>query len=554
LRIQIDPSFRAAQPPQTQLALQKSAERLLGAPVVPALRAVQAALASGDGLAEPFRLAEGAVQLLRQETPHLVPRLAQCFYWALVSDGLPADDNRYQKLFGMPPEDPGLARMHALASERNGYPRDASEHWREFEAAVAAHPGQWRLSESEEPLAQANRIRALLWERIGQQLMEPAEDGDGLQAECPRSARDVEACLRKSIHLAPDRSGPYLSLFHHYLNENKAGKAEEVGQQFLERFPGQPRILEQLGDVRMQGGQFDKAMELYEQALAQQPLNNNLRSKSLIAQLEQARALSKVGRIDEARPLFAALRAQDSTVQRYQFTCQSAIGEFLAGDVHRAGALLEEARNECGSRLAVAYYMLADIVSFSLPRSLKTRWDKEFADALAEPPDARGIVTMLQIASCYRMTNDAYHGRGAHEKKVLKYVEKATQLDYSEAQLESITRSLAWLEAQRLCEKFARPAERRYPRNPVFPLQRARAYLAGTNIEMARQQLNRARELATQLPPNENQQQILVELEQLSREAQEADRSMSEAFREAFNRFFGEAEDEEPRRRRPRSR
>ena len=79
--------------------------------MIPQLRVLQASLANTEKLNQSFRIAENLLPALRQQAPHLVPRLAVCFYWAVVGSGVPADVSRYQRIFGAPADDPKLARL-----------------------------------------------------------------------------------------------------------------------------------------------------------------------------------------------------------------------------------------------------------------------------------------------------------------------------------------------------------------------------------------------------------------------------------------------------------
>src|SRR5262249_39083883 len=153
--------FRQAQSPAAQAALQKQADRLQASGLVPPLRALQAVLASPDQLPQAFRLAEGLLPALRQQAPHLVSRLAACFYWTVIQGGAPEDVRGYEYVFGPPADDPGLDRLRALLFEHHGELAKAHEHWQRFEATVARNPAAWRGE-------QARRVRALIWCHMGE--------------------------------------------------------------------------------------------------------------------------------------------------------------------------------------------------------------------------------------------------------------------------------------------------------------------------------------------------------------------------------------------------
>src|SRR5262249_46661174 len=137
-RFQLDPAYRAAQPGDTQRALQKHVDQLQDAGPVLALRQIQSALAAHQSLSTAFRLAEGVVPALRPPPPRLAARLAACFYWAIVHDGTPSDLPRYQRVFGAPPDDPKLERLEALACEHRQDLEGAHGFWQKYEKTVAA--------------------------------------------------------------------------------------------------------------------------------------------------------------------------------------------------------------------------------------------------------------------------------------------------------------------------------------------------------------------------------------------------------------------------------
>src|SRR5262249_46321587 len=170
-RFQIDPTFRAAQPPATQAALQRQLDAAQGSARPGQLRALRTALDPRGSLATAFRQAESLLPILRQQAPTLVPRLAACLYWAATDTG-PDDVLRYRRVFGSPPDDPDSTRLKALAYEKAQDWAEAHHCWQLYVKDIAAHPEVW-------PNGQADRARALVWLRMGRngvKVLEERED------------------------------------------------------------------------------------------------------------------------------------------------------------------------------------------------------------------------------------------------------------------------------------------------------------------------------------------------------------------------------------------
>jgi len=120
-RSSVDATFRQAQSGEAQTRFLKLLESVQGASLVSRLREVQRLLAGEKQLAQAFRQVEQIIPLLKAENPTAVARLAACCFWAIVDHGLPEDVGRYLRVFGAPPEDPKLARLHALACDSRAF-------------------------------------------------------------------------------------------------------------------------------------------------------------------------------------------------------------------------------------------------------------------------------------------------------------------------------------------------------------------------------------------------------------------------------------------------
>jgi tetratricopeptide (TPR) repeat protein len=516
LRFEIDRAYQGAQPPAVQATLRNQADRLESDGLVPHLRNIQQALAGGESLARAFRVAEPVFPLLRQQAPHLLPRLAQCFFWAIVNQGQPEDVLRYERHFGTPPEDPHLDRLRALALENLGGPEAAHESWQDFERSVAKNPGAW-------PGDQARLVRALVWYHMGQNAASIPTKEEARELGIPKSelpdlppplVPGPEKCFRRSLELAPEELETYEALFSYYQRRHQPSKAERAAEQLLEHFPSHGPTLTALGDLRMEQGNYARALDAFQRAVKADPLNRSLRWKISTAHSFKARAHAEAGQFEEARAEYqAALALRETNRNESAIYCKWAACEFKAANPERAEELLQQALGEAGNRLAVAYSMLIEVIRLKLPRTLKTRFDREFNASLAEAPTGAGAAAVADTAATHRLAGVTYTGQKTHEKKVLGYLEKAKKASFTEEQLERICLALLALEARKLLLAYAALGRKQFPDNPRFYLVEADLYLLDDRRRIrtwiVEDLLKQARACAERLPPDEKRKELL---------------------------------------------
>jgi tetratricopeptide (TPR) repeat protein len=548
-RFRIDPGYRQAQPRDAQQFLDKVGDRLQASPTLRDLREIQKALASEDTLPKAFRLAEPLVPVLRQEAPHLVPRLAACFYWAVVTQGIEEDVTRYRRVFGTPADDPQFARLSALAMENLHHLNDAHRFWQDFEKSVEGNPA-W-------PAGQAARVRALVWDHMGRNAAGIPDDEQVKKLPAylrdhpdrPRPLRpSAEECFQRSIELAPDQLRPYEELFDYYQAHKKPAKAEKVGKQLLERFPEHVPTLEALAGLYMNKGKYDEALDLYQRALRANPLDRRMRGKVSGAHLFRARSHAEAGRFDQARADYQASLAFRDGEKTYPALCKWAAAEFKAGNAERAEELLRQAQAEAGSRLPIAFSMVIEIIRLKLPRTLKSRFDKEFNDALAEPVSAAEAIAVLDTVVSHHVAGVTYHGQKTHEKKVLSYVEKARNVAFTEDQLVEVGTRLLALKSVKKLRTFTRLGETQFPQNPHFPLLEARSYMANGPENCptwpTRQLLANARRLAEKLPRDPRQQELLEGIRK-DEELVDSLNPFGRLFDQGFGGFYDDDDDDD---------
>src|SRR5205814_10716564 len=113
--------------------------------------------------------------------------------------------------------------------------------WQRFERWVAGSPAVGGDSE-----AYRNRVRALVWARMGQNAAAVPDVGQladlpPFLKHHPLRPRPLSPgaghCFRQSLELAPDRLEAYTALLELYRQEQKSKEALGVARQLLERFP-----------------------------------------------------------------------------------------------------------------------------------------------------------------------------------------------------------------------------------------------------------------------------------------------------------------------------
>jgi tetratricopeptide (TPR) repeat protein len=475
----IDRVYRDAMSPAARAAVQAQADQLLGGGLIKSLRDIQAYLAREGGMTPAVRQAEAILPTLKRDHPDLVGRLANCFYWAIVSTGDVPDVPRYQRLFGAPPDDPQLARLQALLSEQFADCPEAHRHWQMLELGIKSKPERW-------PGGQANRARAMIWLRLGRNderhLEEPEEDYFDDIFYGPRSRRGgkrvplkppAAECYRRALELAPDWVEPYRVLFEYHRAAGQPAKAEQIAGQLRERFADELPALEVLADFYLERGKPGEALDLIRKAAHQNPLDRRLRAWAGAVLLTRAADHAASAKFDAARADFAeALNAPE--IDRLSVLCAWSTTERKAGDAARADELAAQAS---GSKLGTAYRLMVETARQRAGQNEKVRANKAFADALAAPIEGAAVADLLGAMRAYQLQKADYHGRKTHEKKAMDVAGKAVKAKPDEAAMEKIGKALAeqrWFKLMRECAEQGR---RRFPKNPYFPFLYAESML-----------------------------------------------------------------------------
>jgi tetratricopeptide (TPR) repeat protein len=513
LRAGIDAAFLRAQPEPVQQTLRTKLMQQQGVTSAGALRELRDLLQK-ENLAPAFRKAEILVPNLRRENPEAAVRLANIFFWAIISQGQPEDLERYERVFGEPPDDPNSDRLQALAFEARGLWPEAHLAWQGFISHVAQDANHW-------PGDIGKRVQAIIWARMAENALperkRKGQSGNPLfdlfADQTGPLKPSAEQCYENAIKLYPDGIGCYHALFELYRDDDKLPKAKKIGQELLKRFPDHAETLEALGELSMDTHDYKKAQEFFEKAIHANPLNRELRIELARAKRLWALELTLRGKFDDARGQFEeVLKLWDAP--KTPVLCQWAACEMKAKNPARAQELIAQALAEPGFRLTCRYALVAESVRAKLPPKEKKQIAQDLKDAFAQSPTPEEIVRLVANAAGQRLLHKGtFHGQKSQEKTILKFLDDIHFDEFDEKQLTSIVGSLQILNARKPWLNCLNHARRRYLKNPLFRLSYADYYMMDQGRDnkshLAREHLDAARRLIDEMPRGEQQQQLL---------------------------------------------
>ncbi|MSU77531.1 MAG: hypothetical protein EXS16_05465 [Gemmataceae bacterium] len=540
LRAGIDPEFLQAQPASVQKALQAQILNQQRLPFVATLRELGPMLHT-QNLAPAFRKVEVAAGVLRRDHPQLFPRLANCFYWAVIEWGHPDDIDRYRRVFGPPVHDPNLDRMAALALEFRGIFGEANDAWQDYLRSVELAPNSW-------PANQRQAMQAMVWSRMAFNAS-PKRSSRGksmhplapLMQASSHMKPSAEKCLEKAIEFAPDRLANYLLLFELYRDANKLPKAKKIGQELLKRFPDHAQTLEALSELCMDCKEFKKAEEYCEKAMQANPLELGLRRMLASIRQQWGLYLAEKLKFVEARGQYArALQIWEGA--KTPLLAQWAILEVKATCDTRADELVTQALVDTDQRLAVRYALVGESVRAKLTQKQKKRFASDLKAALEQTPTPAEILMLIESAAQQRTTHaGTFHGQKTQENTILKFLEKIPYQAFNESQMERLVAGLATIEARKPWLSCLGYARKHFLKNPLFRLSYVDYYLVEKTREikthLAQEHIDDARRLIEQIPRGELQEQFLDQLKEKEEFIQQID-ARNPQFMDIFSKMF----------------
>lgn len=499
LRFAVEPAFAKAQPADAANALAARLRKLTPSTIVEHLRAIARELGREKPLAPAFRAADLVVPLLKTATPALVPRLANCLYHAVVSQGQPEDLAKYRRLFGNPPDDPHFHKLQAMIGEAIHDPPGAHAHWLKYEAWLAAHPPGW-------PPAVADRARAEVWTHLGanaQRALEPDDDepefgffGAPRRKKLKPLDPPAEACFARAAALAPDSADATRRHFESLVAAGKPADAEAAARAYLARQPDDIYALSALGNLlRTQGRAADAAAVLL-RALPLHPLDRTLRFQTASVVLAEARAklaatpADALAVLDAQEPLLADQTPAGRHVLRA--TAFTKLGRADEAEAARTAALAVP-----GARLGSAYRLTVDAGLAKLKPADKKAADAGWLAELAKEPTPLEVNQLIGAYDNYFLDGVKYRGQKTHDKKVLDQVPRCTAAAAPEVDFERLAQQLLMKHEFKHAKKLTDALIARFPANPAFHLARAEAGIgAGEREYQVEARVRRAKTLA----------------------------------------------------------
>ncbi len=535
IRAKIDPAFASSHPAAAQQYQALNSGGLAGK-----LRKVQAELAGKKKLGAAFKAAESAVTALKTSAPHLIPRLANCFYHVIARQGEQDDLARYRKLFGGPADDPSFHKLEALVFEEIGEKEIALQRWAAYEGWLSGYPAGW-------PADVADRARAILLNRMGgiaADLEDEANDPDPFDVDlggffapaarkraAKRKPIDPSVYLKRAIELAPEWEPPTRELFNRAVVLGKVADAEAAARAHLRHNPQSVFFLNALGTLLLKQGRAAEGLDLRKRALALNPLDSMARHFAAAAHLAHARRVAIAGKPADG---LAALTADEELVRtemRPSFFALRATLFRKLGEKEKAAADEAVALAIPGARLTVRLYLHVNAVLLKLKPADKSAASKAFTAALAEQPDPKEANMLVAGWDVFHHEGLTYTGQKTQEKKIYDAMVRAADGTGPEVEFEGLTVILNSRDQHTLVRKLAPKLARRFPRNPVFPFCLAEAELAKTRGGYkVTEQLRKARALA-EASPDERHKRLLPKIEELLKQ--------SNPFGAMFDSFFG---------------
>lgn len=484
-RAAVDEPWKATLPPAIAAGLDRTYEKLNPKPFQEKLREIARLFGRDRPLTPIFRLVEQLLPELRRTQPALVPRLANCLYYAIRQQGEPPDLPRYEKLFGNPPHDPYFHKLQALITEAIPDWELCHTHWKRHIEWLESNPPGW-------PADVLKRAQSMIWHRMGVNAVEALRNPSDFDDENDlffdmfgpkkrkKKAKPLDPgptdCYRLAYSLAPDWGPPAYDLFD-VIKMTSTKQAESVARRFLEHHPEDLRMLGKLADLYSRVGQTAESLELSRRILAVNPLDRSNRERLAGRIQAHARQLA----IDGDSTAAIACFEENAEVLKDHPTLTDALRAVILeklGQADAAAAIRASIVAHSTVRLAVTFQMSVDVQLIKLKPAVRKQYIEAFTAELERTPRPLEVFNLLRVYKNFLNDGISYRGQKGQERTFLALALRSVDSDADEQEFEELGYLLLERQAFKVLKSFTERAFFRFTKNPIFLMLRSEAGLA----------------------------------------------------------------------------
>ncbi len=386
------------------------------------------------------------------------------------------------------PWDPQWNRFYALCLEGpHGHIEEALRYWRKFLKDLDTCPAM--------PGVEPRQLQALVWRRIGEMLLNMADDDEGdfpyqdddwddsdedwEKAESELVNEAAEA-FQMSLHLDPTQRKTHEELIELHESEDQPERMAAATRRLLVAFPEDVEAMQKLIAFHVQRDEPEQVLGYIQRIRALKPLDTSLFDHEAWARLALARHLALKGSWQEGREEFARFtKLPDNHAKPHQTMARRAAFEFKAGQDAAAEEFIRQAQASLADPAPLWHALAIEAVRYKLPKPLQQRFNQDLKTALAKKVSSATAGALAELMAAYVESKIDYTGRAGHVREIVAYLRRTTRIKYTESDLTNVCLLLTSLQERSLLEKLVNRGRKLFPKSPSF-------LLMATNIDLSK--------------------------------------------------------------------
>ena len=357
---------------------------------------------------------------------------------------------QFEKSFGaLSPAE--RSRIHALGAEARGDWEAAGRHWQNFVAAIGGPEDPDRNAR----LSKGVVLRHLASLAAKRDEIETASYGDD----------PVIDFLERAVEADPDYIATYLELIAHYRNHSSPEAWRDLVEDAAERFPNDPRVLQQALDSALSGKEYKQAEDFARRLLKLNSINPGVRRQMIDLQISLARERMVAERPDLAREAVReALSWERPEAPHAALRIAQGLVERRTGEAGPAEAKLREGVALAGGGVG-GWFQAA--LEADLMNEKDAGWlHQELVRVSQSPPTADAALAVVFVAGQPEIRENR-EGVVALVRQIRPWLQQAGAIDWKPAEFDAVAETLCRLDLYDLLGDFAQSARKRDPANTV---------------------------------------------------------------------------------------